>query len=250
VCLGSGPGLLREALERAFPAAEIIYADPVPALLAEMPLASRLRQWLGARPPLRLACAADALPLRNGCVDLLIAHGVLVWVDPRRAFAEARRVLKPDGLLLFSTLGPDSLKEWRTALAEARPAWPDPLGHALPRLPDMHDLADAAAHAGLASPVVDMEYLTVHYPDRATLLADLRVLGGGNALHDRARGLMTPRARARLDRRLDAGRSAEGLPQTLEVIYGHAWNTRPLVDANGRSVIPIRVAGPADRAGG
>jgi malonyl-CoA O-methyltransferase len=239
--LGSGPGMLRELLETRFPQAAILYADAVPQLLAQMPRGSRLRRLLGTRAPQRLACSAAALPLRNGSIDLVIAHGVLAWEPPDRVFAEARRVLAPDGLLLFSTLGPDTLMQWRVALAAARPGV-DPLGHSVLRFPDMHDLADLASGAGLASPVVDMEYLTVHYPEAQVLLDDLRVLGGGNGLRERLRGLMTPRARRRLLESLEAERTAQGLPQTLELIYGHAWNANPLVSAGGRPVIPIHAA--------
>lgn len=240
--LGGGAGLLRAPLAEQFPAAALIYADPVTTLLARMPRASRLQRWLGAAPePLRLACRPTALPLRNGSIDLLIALGMLGWESPAQVFAEARRVLSADGLLLFNALGPDTLKEWRGALAHARPGI-DPLGTSLAHLPDMHDIADAAAHAGLASPVVDMEQLTVHYPDLHLLLADLRCEGGGNALLARPRGLMTPRQHARLLAHVEAGRTAQGLPVTLEAIYGHAWNTRPLVDNAGRPVIPIRAA--------
>lgn len=242
LCLSGGPGLLTEALTRLFPRADIVHADPVPALLAQVATRSRLRQLLGARPPLRLGCDPESLPLRNGSIDLLVAPMVLPWASPARFFAEARRVLGQDGLLLFATAGPDTLREWRRALLQARPDWPEPLGHSVLRLPDMHDLADAASHAGLASPVVDMEYLTIHYPDLPSLLGDLRVAGAGNALLERPQGLMTPRALGRLKALLEAQRQPEGLPQTLEAIYGHAWNTRPLIDGAGRPVIPIRVA--------
>jgi len=236
------PQGLQPALSRLFPDASYLHASPSPALLALPAAGSRLQRWFGRTGEIvRLACSAAALPLRNGSVDLVVGHGALAWEDPERVFAEARRVLAPDGLLLFSALGPDTLQQWQAA---ARAAWPglDPVGTLVPRLADMHDLADAASQAGLASPVVDMEQLTVHYADLATLLADLRVVGGGNALHARRRGLCTPRQGARLRSALEQQRTAHGLPQTLEAIYGHAWNTRPLVDAAGRPVIPIRAA--------
>lgn len=240
--LGGGGGLLRAQLVERFPAAALVYADPAAALLAAMPRASRLQRWFGtAREPLRIACLGSALPLRNGSVGLAIVLGLPGFEPLEPVLEELRRVLAADGLLLFHALGPDSLREWRQALQAAHPGH-DPLDRSVLRLVDMHDLADAASHAGLASPVVDMEYLTVHYPDLATLLGDLRGAGGGNALAARPRGLVTPRQRARLLAALEALRTPQGLPLTLEVIYGHAWNTRPLVDDQGRPVIPIRAA--------
>jgi len=237
--LGGGAGLLQAPLAEQFPAAALIYADPVAGLLAQLPRSSRLQRWFGAaREPHRIACLPSRLPLRNGCVDLVVALGVLGWEDPERVFGESRRVLSGDGLLLFNALGPDTLREWRAALSQARPAI-DPLGRSVLRLMDMHDLADAASHAGLASPVVDMEHLTVHYASLETLLVDLRA-SGGNALRERPRGLMTPGQLRRARDAMEALRAPEGLPVTLEAIYGHAWNTRPLVDPAGRAVIPIR----------
>jgi malonyl-CoA O-methyltransferase len=173
----------------------------------------------------------ELLPFKNGSFDLVIAHGVLPWCDPQSAFAEARRVLRQDGLLLFSTLGPDTYKEWRGAGSPP-----------MLKLIDMHDLADLASHAGLSSPVVDMEYLTVFYPDLKAIVQDLRTLGGGNGIEERPRGLMTPRVYQKLVSAVERTRTSEGLPQTRELIYGHAWNTRPLVTASGRPVIPIRTA--------
>ncbi len=242
LCLGSGPALLREDLTRLFPAAQLLFSDAAPMLLTQIAPASRLQRLLGARAPLCFAGRPEALPLPNASVDLVVSLATLPSSDAARSFAEARRVLSRDGLLLFSTLGPDTLREWRRGLLAADLQQRDPTGRSVPRFPDMHDLADAASAAGLSSPVVDMEYLTVHYPDIGTLLADLRVVGGGNGLLARPRGLMTPRAQDRLMTALEAQRQPQGLPLTLELIYGHAWNTRPLVTEGGRPVIPIRSA--------
>lgn len=173
----------------------------------------------------------ELLPFANASFDLVIAHGPLPWCDPKLAFAEARRVLGQDGLLLFSSLGPDTFKEWRGAGSPP-----------MLQLIDMHDLADLASYAGLTSPVVDMEFLTVNYGDIKAIVQDLRSFGGGNALEGRARGLMTPRAYQHLNRALELTRTDEGIPQTLELIYGHAWNTRPLVTESGRPIIPIQAS--------
>jgi len=241
--LGAGSGWLRNELHTQFPQADILFSDESLPLLKEMPARSGsvgharflryfnfLGPW-GQRVPHRLACSMELLPFKNGSFDLVIAHGVLPWCDPQLAFAEARRVLRQDGLLLFSTLGPDTYKEWRGAGSPP-----------MLKLIDMHDLADLASHAGLSSPVVDMEYLTVFYPDLKAIVQDLRTLGGGNGIEERPRGLMTPRVYQKLVSAVERTRTSEGLPQTRELIYGHAWNTRPLVTASGRPVIPIRTA--------
>jgi len=244
--LGAGSGWLKDALSTQLPNAEIVFTDECLPLLRTFPQQSWLAKLLGPIPfnglsrilggmwrssSQRLACSMEQLPFKNGSMDLVIAHGVLPWCDPQLAFAEARRVLRQDGLLLFSSLGPDTFKEWRSAGS------PPMLS-----LIDMHDLADLASHAGLTSPVVDMEYLTVFYPDFGAIVQDLRTLGGGNGLKERNRGLMTPRAYQKLVSGVERTRTPKGLPQTLELIYGHAWNTRPLVAPSGRPVIPIKAA--------
>ncbi len=244
--LGAGSGWLKEELSTQFTAADIFFADECLPLIKTFPSSSSFSHFsgltsipglsslfslIGRPPPQRLACSMELLPFKNGSMDLVIAHGVLPWCDPQLAFAEARRVLRQDGLMLFSSLGPDTFKEWRGAGS------PPMLS-----LIDMHDLADLASHAGLTSPVVDMEYLTVFYPNIQAIVQDLRTLGGGNGMGDRPHGLMTPRAYQKLLSAVERTRTPEGLPQTLELIYGHAWNTRPLITSSGRPVIPIQPA--------
>jgi malonyl-CoA O-methyltransferase len=147
------------------------------------------------------------LPLADGSIDLLWSNMALHWaVDPAAALREFERVLAPQGLLMFSTLGPDTLKELRAAAGAARV-------HAFV---DMHDVGDMLVAAGFAAPVIDMEMLEITYPDGGTLLQDLRRSGQTSARADRARGLA--------GRRFDARLRAQLLPRaTFEVVYGHAW---------------------------
>jgi malonyl-CoA O-methyltransferase len=128
-------------------------------------------------------------------------------------------VLAPEGLLMFSTLGPDTLKELRAAVGETR----------VHRFADMHDVGDALVAAGFADPVMDMEMLTLQYADPAGLIADLRASGQTLARHDRARGFAGRGLRARL--------AAAGTSASIEVIYGHAWKGAPRKTANGRDIV-------------
>src|SRR6266480_1821962 len=135
----------------------------------------------------------------------------LLWLnEPLAAFRELQRVLAPEGLLMFSTLGPDTLKELRAAAGERRV-------HAFL---DMHDLGDMLVAAGFSAPVMDMELLSLAYPDPSGLLADLRASGQTCARADRPRGLAGKRFGARL-------RSALAPHATFEVVYGHAWKAAP-----------------------
>jgi malonyl-CoA O-methyltransferase len=111
---------------------------------------------------------------------------------------------------MFSSLGPDSLKELRAAAGERRV-------HAFL---DMHDLGDMLVAAGFSAPVMDMELLSIAYPDSSGLLADLRASGQTCARADRPRGLAGRSFGTRL-------RSALGPRATFEVVYGHAWKATP-----------------------
>ena len=125
--------------------------------------------------------------------------------DPLPRLREFARVLAPEGLLMFSTLGPDTLKELRAAAGAARV-------HAFI---DMHDLGDMLVAAGFAAPVMDMEMLDDRLPQPTALLDDLRASGQTNARADRPRGLAGTGFGERL--RCAPPRA------TFEVVYGHAW---------------------------
>jgi malonyl-CoA O-methyltransferase len=142
----------------------------------------------------------------------------LQWVnDPPRTFAEMRRVLMPGGLLMFSTFGPDTLKELRQTFGTLD-------GHAhVNRFLDMHDIGDALMRAGFAAPVMDMEKVTLTYDDLAGLMRDLKALGAHNANQGRGRGLLGKSAWQRLQQQYEALRRDGKLPATYEVVYGHAW---------------------------
>jgi malonyl-CoA O-methyltransferase len=179
-------------------------------------------------------CAAlERLPLAAGSVELAWSNMALHWAaDPHAALAELARVLAPESLLMFSTLGPDTLKELRAAVGEAR----------VHRFADMHDLGDALVAAGFAAPVMDMEMLTLAYGAPGGVVDDLRASGQALARRDRARGL-APRA-------LRAALAAAGASASIEVIYGHAWKGVPRKTADGRSIVHFERAPlpPASKA--
>lgn len=152
-------------------------------------------------------------------VQLLWANmAVHRWPDPGALFARWRELLAVDGFLMFSTFGPDTLRELRTLYA--REGW----GPAHAPFVDMHDLGDLLVAAGFADPVMDQELITLKWTSADAALAELRGLGG-NAHPDRFVGLRTPRWRARLAQALASGAGVTGGGVTLsfEVVYGHAF---------------------------
>jgi malonyl-CoA O-methyltransferase len=143
--------------------------------------------------------------------------------------------LSPDGFLMFSCLGPDTLMELRRVYDAM--AWPSPT-HVFT---DMHDWGDMLVQAGFAAPVMDMERITLSYTGAAPLLEDLRELGrnlhAGRHPAWRGRGW-----RERLCQALDEGlpRSGDGrLLLTVEIIYGHAFKPQPRVPMAGTSEVSV-----------
>ena len=199
--LDAASGPPGRALGKRYPQARVIALDFALGMLRE-----GKRAFLG-RNPLLVCGDVERLPLAPGAIDFTWCNMALHWLsDPLPALREFARVLAPEGLLMFSTLGPDTLKELRVAAGATRV-------HAFT---DMHDLGDMLVAAGFNAPVMDMEMLDIAYREPAALLADLRASGQTSARADRSRGL----SGRRFGDRLRAGLAPRA---TFEVVYGHAW---------------------------
>jgi malonyl-CoA O-methyltransferase len=212
--LGAGAGAAARLLQQRFKHAQVLALDIAEGMLRAVPG----RSWPWRRRLVRICGDAAALPLAAGSIDLIYSNLMLQWCDrPDEAFRELARVLKPGGVLLFSTFGPDTLSELRRAWAEAD-------GHSHVSLfADMQQLAGGLARAGFAEPVTDVEHYRLHYPDAHVLMRELKQLGARNATRTRNRGLT---GRARMQSMLNAyerARTPAGLPATFEVIFGAAF---------------------------
>ena len=234
--LGAGTGHASLALKRRYRSSQVIALDLAEGMLRE---ASR-RQTLLRR--FRRVCGeASALPLRDGSVDLVFSNLMLQWCqDPDAVFGECRRVLKPGGLLTFTTFGPDTLVELRRAWAAA-----DSRTH-VNRFIDMHDLGDALVRSGLAEPVMDVERVTLTYAEVRDLMRDLKDIGAHNANAGRPRGLTGKGTLARMTAAYEALRKDGRLPATYEVVYGQAWCP---VAPPRRKGLPGEVVVPIGRIG-
>ena len=238
---GCGAGADLPLLQKMYPAAQILGLDAAEAMLraAQGPGAksSSLNQLLSKLLPSKsgvdLLCGDFAeLPLGPNALDLVWSNLALHWhPQPDRVFAEWRRVLRVNSLLMFSCFGPDTLREVRNAFAEA-----DLSPHALPFV-DMHDFGDQLVEAGFSTPVLDMETITVTYETPQALLADVRALGG-NPLTTLRRSMMGKQAWQRMLDTLERGRRSDGkLGLSFEVIYGHAFRPTPKVTSKGEAII-------------
>jgi len=235
---GSGTGNAIGGLLRRFPGARVIALDLALAMArrarARRPRWRGLFDWRGAR--LAAVCGdIERLPLAGGSTDMVWSNLVLQWAhDARRAFAEMYRVLGPGGLLMFSTFGPDTLKELRAACRGA-----DRHTH-VHRFIDMHDLGDMLVACGFADPVMDMEIDTLAYADVRELMRDLKAIGARNLTRGRPETLSGKSLLARVTQGYEAFRREGRLPATFEVVYGHAWKPAPRVAADGRPIIPLK----------
>ena len=213
--LGCGSGSGTAELKQRFRQTEVIGVDIAAAMCRETQKQSRWR-----RPVYAVQADARAIPLAANSADLLIANLALQWVDDLPAVLNSvRRILKPDGMLLFSTFGPDTLMELRQAWAKVDDQ---------PRVSsfvDQHIIGDLLLSAGFRDPVMDCDRITATYLDVDTLMRDLKAIGAHNAQKDRPRGLTGKN-------KLNAMRQAyasfrdpdtKQLPATWEVVYATAW---------------------------
>ncbi len=220
--IGCGTGFHTTALHKKYASAYCIALDLAPLLLRRARKRCGTGTWPFTRPKIGYLCAdVEQLPLRDASCDLVFTNNVLEWCDLESALHAFRRILKPNGLLMFSTLGPDTLMELRRSWAQADSAHPDAHIHAFI---DMHDIGDALMRHGFTDPVMDTERLTVTYPDLRKLLRDLKMQGAHNALCKRRRGLTGIKYFQHLNQAYEQFRRSDGLlPASCEVVYGHAW---------------------------
>ena len=220
VDLGAATGSATRLLAKRFRGARIVAADLSAAMLHQ---ARKRRSWFTRSSVVQ--ADASALPFANHSVDVVFANLLLPWIDaPERVFSEIARVLRSNGLFLFSTLGPDSLSELRSAWGEF-----DPDAH-VRRFPDMHDIGDAAVRARLRDPVLDVDRLTVTYGSAQDLFADLTAIGARNSLRQRGRSLSARSLRGMIAA-LERDRRDGRLSFELEIVYGHCWGPGALAAA-------------------
>lgn len=226
--LGCGTGRNLTELRRRYPRARLVAVD----FAFNMLLAARRRLGFWRRVPLTCADALH-LPFRAGSFDFIYCNLVLQWCDDLdQALVELRRTLAPHALLLFSSFGPDTLKELRSAWREV-----DGLNH-VNRFIDMHDVGDALIRAGFVEPVMDVEQLTLTYANVQALAQDLKAIGAHNVTAGRPRGLGGRRRAAQLTAAYERFRRDGRLPATYEVVYGTAWTP---------AYLPAGMLTPAER---
>lgn len=233
---GCGTGAASAALQKRFSQSQVVSLDFAQPMLqktkqtmGDAGVLSQLKQIFTGKQH-HLVCAdIEAIPLASASMGLVWSNLAIQWCnDLDAALQEFHRVLQPEGLLMFSTFGPDTLRELRIATNQQS-------GHtSVSRFIDMHDIGDAMVRAGFSAPVLDVERFTLTYDDVKSVMRDLKSIGAHNATDGRARGLLGRGFLQQLEANYEQfrlGAKSEGgkLPATFEVVYGHAWRAKDKV---------------------
>ncbi|RDK04195.1 methyltransferase domain-containing protein [Paraburkholderia lacunae] len=254
---GCGMGEDIPALRERFPEAPVFGTDLSHGMLARALrhdagdtswrrfLPATLGKALGARGPRFAQADFSALPFAAGAFEFVWSNLALHWHSrPDLVFPEWQRVLKVNGLLMFSTLGPDSLKELRGAYAEVEAAHGVSSRAHVIDFVDMHDLGDMLVESGFEIPVMDQETLTITYKSPESLLADVRRWGAYPFERAASSNPAARRLHKALLAALEARRRVDGtIALTFEVIYGHAWKAVPRTTAEGHGIVRIEDIG-------
>jgi malonyl-CoA O-methyltransferase len=212
--LGSGPGHFAERLAARYVKARIIQLDIAEKMLA----AAHKRKNRQSSRQYHVCADAEKLPFAARTVDMVFSNLMLQWVyPPDQLFQQLVSALKPGGLVLFSTFGPDTLYELRESWSGA-----DHLPH-VHAFVEMHDLGDALIRAGFIDPVIEVDYVTLTYDKVSHLMQDLKGLGAINVSADRRKTLTGKHRFRQMEQAYEKRRQSGKLPATYEVIYGHAW---------------------------
>lgn len=244
---GCGTGFGTSLLRERFPRANVVGLDFAQAMLHQALARQRGGLWekmrarlMPRQPGFHTICGdMEQLPLARASFDMIWSSLALQWVGNGGAgleacFKDMRRVLRPGGLLIFASFGPDTLKELRAASQGLDGH------HHVNRFIDMHDVGDALVHAGFGNPVMEMEQITLTYEHLTGLLRDLKQIGAHTVLEGRREGLMGKAAWHQLRVNYEAFRQAGRLPATYEVVYGHAWAERAQKLDDGRQIVEFR----------
>jgi len=213
--VGTGTGQAINGLRKRFKKAHVVAMD----LSENMLLQSAKHGSFFSKPSLLCADVAS-LPLADNSVDLVFSSLSLQWCnDLGGAMAEVLRVLKPGGLFVFTSFGPDTLKELRLSWQKI-----DDKTHVNSFI-DMHDVGDTLLQQGYAEPVMESEVITVNYTKMDDLMMDLKNIGANVKSEGQRQGLTTANTLAQLRQNYEAFRLGDALPASYEIVYGHAWKS-------------------------
>lgn len=211
VDLGAGVGNLSRELSNTYKKARVIQLDIAETML-------RVSREKTVKRQSYLCADAEALPIKEQSVDLVFSNLMLQWAPSlRTVLSGIVKSLKPGGVFIFATLGPDTLNELRESWAAA-----DDSVHINTFL-DMHDIGEAVLAEGFNEPVIERDNIIINYEAVEILMKDLKSLGASNINSERRKTLTGKERLNKMYKEYEKKRNEGAFPATYEVIYGHAW---------------------------
>lgn len=237
---GCGTGMGSVALRKRYPKATVTSMDfALPMLnatkqnLRTSSLVDQITRMFKPKQQHLLCADIEALPLADQSHQLIWSNVAIQWCNNLdRVFEHFYRVLQPEGLLMFSTFGPDTLKELRASMPHENTS--------VSRFIDMHDIGDALVRAGFQAPVLDVERYTLTYDSVKEVMRDLKSIGAHNATAGRAKGLKGRGFMRTLTENYAQFQQQDGkFPATFEVVFGHAWRGETQAKKANQDFSPI-----------
>ena len=214
--IGAGTGFLTRQCQQKFPKSHIFGLDFAKGMIQYANSKQPWQPW--KNKPVYIGGDAECLPFKNNSVDLIFSNFTFQWCENiTQVFNECKRVLKPNGMLFFSTLGPSTLIELRQSWQRA-----DSISSHVNEFTDMHDIGDALLSSNFLAPIMDMEILTVQYQNVQQILKDLKATGAHNMNEGRHKGFMPKSHFKKMLEAYEEFKQGNQYPCTFEIIYGHA----------------------------
>ncbi|MBV1908296.1 MAG: malonyl-ACP O-methyltransferase BioC [Kangiellaceae bacterium] len=223
---GCGTGYCTRILNKQFPKANTVGVDLAPGMITQAELNEKkkgLLSKLSFSSKIKYQVAdVEKLPFADNSFELVFSSLTLQWlIESKNVYQELNRVLKPGGLLIFSTLGPDTLIELKESWQHVDE------GIHVNHFVDMHIVGDQVHAAQFENTVMDRDVITLTYQTMLGLMKDLKAIGAHNLDQNRSRGLLGKSKFKRLENHYESFRWDDGqLPATYEVVYGHAWKKK------------------------
>ncbi|MCI0667459.1 MAG: malonyl-ACP O-methyltransferase BioC [Methylococcaceae bacterium] len=210
--LGAGTGYCSRRLNR--PHVFVIDLDLAPAMLVEA-------RSLDERKTHYVCGDAEFLPFRERYFDLVFSNLVIQWCgDLQRVFAEVHRILKPGGIFLFSTFGPETLRELRDAWRRVD------FGTHVNEFSGGPAIRAAVSGAGLENQGIERDLIHIEYDDVLELMRELKGIGAHNVAADRPRSLTGKGKIGRMIAEYRNGNPDQKISATFELIVGRCRRYR------------------------
>ena len=214
VDMGAGTGMTARSLEKKYKSAQVLQIDLSEFMLRR----ARMREKRFFSRQHYIQADMENVPLGDGSADLVFSSLTYQWSnDLDRVYSETCRLLASNGPLIFAMLGPDTLKELRASWAAVDD------GVHVNDFIDMHDVGDALTRAGFQGIVMDVEMITLEYPDCIQLMRELKQVGAQNVSASRKKNLTGKNKMQQMINKYEQFRRNNILPATYEVVYGLAW---------------------------